>query len=322
MNRHNARYAWSASVCLFLALSIAAAWAQSQSSSPSDQTSSSTTKRSKKSKKAEASMAATTASSDDSASAPASNPIPATKGSASTPAAASASNGVVASSPTSDPTSEKKSTLKPPAYTASASDIASAKSSGKVWVNLDSGVYHKSGRWYGKTKSGKFMTEEEAKAAGLQSVAEQLTHFQGETMNRKNLLTRILLTVVVLSLMTGLSAAQEGAKTSTKASSTMAASGDLLDINSATKDQLDACPALGGILAEDHRRPSLQSEDGLGKEKNRSSSHLQQDQGHDHRQAEVILPGRGTATRGPASAISQSIESHPEGRLYGSLGQF
>jgi hypothetical protein len=49
---------------------------------------------------------------------------------------------------------------------ASDSQIASAKSGGMVWVNTDSGVYHKGGRWYGKTKTGKFMTEADAKAAG------------------------------------------------------------------------------------------------------------------------------------------------------------
>jgi hypothetical protein len=48
----------------------------------------------------------------------------------------------------------------------SSSEIAAAQASGKVWVNLDSGIYHKGGRWYGKTKNGKFMTEAEAKAAG------------------------------------------------------------------------------------------------------------------------------------------------------------
>lgn len=48
----------------------------------------------------------------------------------------------------------------------SAAEIAAAKASGKVWVNLDSRIYHKGGRWYGKTKNGKFMTESEAKAAG------------------------------------------------------------------------------------------------------------------------------------------------------------
>jgi hypothetical protein len=47
-----------------------------------------------------------------------------------------------------------------------AQEIASAKASGKVWVNTETGVYHKGGRWYGKTKKGKFMTEAEAKAAG------------------------------------------------------------------------------------------------------------------------------------------------------------
>jgi hypothetical protein len=32
-----------------------------------------------------------------------------------------------------------------------------------VWVNTDSHVYHKEGsRFYGKTKKGKYMTEQEA----------------------------------------------------------------------------------------------------------------------------------------------------------------
>lgn len=50
-------------------------------------------------------------------------------------------------------------------------DIAAAKAAGKVWVNLDNKVYHKGGRWYGKTKNGKFMTEAEAKAAGYKPPA-------------------------------------------------------------------------------------------------------------------------------------------------------
>jgi len=49
------------------------------------------------------------------------------------------------------------------------SEIAAAKASHKVWVNLDSGIYHKGGRWYGKTKNGKFMTAEDAKKAGYQA---------------------------------------------------------------------------------------------------------------------------------------------------------
>jgi hypothetical protein len=58
---------------------------------------------------------------------------------------------------------------KPQSSTPSASEIAAAKASGKVWVNLDSGVYHKGGRWYGKTKNGKFMTVDEAKKAGYKA---------------------------------------------------------------------------------------------------------------------------------------------------------
>jgi hypothetical protein len=52
------------------------------------------------------------------------------------------------------------------ATTASESEIAAAKASGKVWVNTATGVYHKEGRWYGNTKEGKFMTEQEAVKAG------------------------------------------------------------------------------------------------------------------------------------------------------------
>jgi hypothetical protein len=37
----------------------------------------------------------------------------------------------------------------------------------KVWVNLSTHVYHcPSDRYYGRTKSGKYMTEPEAKATG------------------------------------------------------------------------------------------------------------------------------------------------------------
>jgi hypothetical protein len=51
----------------------------------------------------------------------------------------------------------------------SAADIAAAKAAHKVWVNLDTGIFHKGGRWYGKTKNGKFMTEDDAKKAGYQA---------------------------------------------------------------------------------------------------------------------------------------------------------
>jgi len=42
-----------------------------------------------------------------------------------------------------------------------------ANSAGMVWVNTDSGIYHKPGtRYYGKTKLGKYMTESDAIKAG------------------------------------------------------------------------------------------------------------------------------------------------------------
>jgi competence ComEA-like helix-hairpin-helix protein len=45
---------------------------------------------------------------------------------------------------------------------------------GMVWVNTDSGVYHKEGsQWYGKTKEGKFMTEADAKKAGYREAKNE-----------------------------------------------------------------------------------------------------------------------------------------------------
>ena len=39
-------------------------------------------------------------------------------------------------------------------------------------MNLDSGVYHKGGRWYGKTKSGKWMTEADAQKQGYKEAGQ------------------------------------------------------------------------------------------------------------------------------------------------------
>ena len=49
-----------------------------------------------------------------------------------------------------------------------------ANSKGMVWVNTDSGVYHKPGtRWYGKTKQGKYMTEADAQKAGFRAAEKE-----------------------------------------------------------------------------------------------------------------------------------------------------
>jgi hypothetical protein len=51
-------------------------------------------------------------------------------------------------------------------------EIADAKAKGMVWVNTSTKVYHKEGGFYGKTKKGKFMTEDEAKNAGYKAAKE------------------------------------------------------------------------------------------------------------------------------------------------------
>jgi hypothetical protein len=45
-----------------------------------------------------------------------------------------------------------------------------ANAAGVVWINTDTGVYHKQGtRWYGKTKHGKYMLEADAIKAGYKA---------------------------------------------------------------------------------------------------------------------------------------------------------
>jgi len=72
-------------------------------------------------------------------------------------------------------------------------------------------------------------------------------------MNRKSLIARILVTLFALALFTSVAAAQDTTPKPAKASKThkedatmsATADADLLDINSATKDQLDALPGIG-----------------------------------------------------------------------------
>jgi hypothetical protein len=43
-----------------------------------------------------------------------------------------------------------------------------------VWVNTDSGVYHKEGtRYYGKTKHGKYMSEADAVKGGYRPAKKE-----------------------------------------------------------------------------------------------------------------------------------------------------
>lgn len=84
--------------------------------------------------------------------------------STSAPAAAPAPAPAAQSAPTKAPT-----TTSAPAPKSSASTAAQAPGggSGQVWLNTASNVYHCQGtQWYGKTKAGAYMTEDEAKAKG------------------------------------------------------------------------------------------------------------------------------------------------------------
>ena len=94
---------------------------------------------------------------------------------AAAPAAAAATAPATApAAPAATAPKAAKSKTPTPTANASDSDISSAKSTGKVWVNTDTGVYHKSGRWYGKTKQGKFMSEDDAKKAGYHEAKAEI----------------------------------------------------------------------------------------------------------------------------------------------------
>jgi hypothetical protein len=68
------------------------------------------------------------------------------------------------------PADKTASTAAAPTHTTvSSSEVASARSKGLVWVNTDSRVYHKDGRYYGNTKQGKFMSEADAEKAGYKA---------------------------------------------------------------------------------------------------------------------------------------------------------
>jgi competence protein ComEA len=68
---------------------------------------------------------------------------------------------------------------------------------------------------------------------------------------RKSVITRFLIALFALSLMSGMALAQDkAAKKPAKAAAAATPAADLLDINSATKDQLDALPGIGAAYSQ------------------------------------------------------------------------
>lgn len=87
-----------------------------------------------------------------------------------------ATKNAAAPAPASQPPSRTPSEAAPasPAKTSAPSASQGNPGSGMVWVNLESGVYHYEGsRYYGKTKSGKYMSEADAVKAGYHSAKNE-----------------------------------------------------------------------------------------------------------------------------------------------------
>ena len=69
-------------------------------------------------------------------------------------------------------------------------------------------------------------------------------------MKMKNLISRVLIALATVALFSSLSVAQAAGNKAPSKATAQAATADLLDINSATKDQLDALPGIGAAYSQ------------------------------------------------------------------------
>lgn len=89
-------------------------------------------------------------------------------------AAATATTKATAPAPQSSPAAASSSAATAPAKTTAPSQSQGTPGPGLVWVNLNTGVYHYSGtQFYGKTKNGKYMSEEDAVKAGYHAAKNE-----------------------------------------------------------------------------------------------------------------------------------------------------
>jgi len=98
---------------------------------------------------------------------------PQSSGSGKPQSSASASSAPAAAKPTPAASASPSTASASPAQasaTPAKTQAPSANAAGVVWINTDTGVYHKQGtRWYGKTKHGKYMFEADAIKAGYKA---------------------------------------------------------------------------------------------------------------------------------------------------------